>query len=105
MARNSHGFDKNTGFFPGSVGPLMKSPFAFKQYGQSGAWASELFPNIASHADDMAFIYSCFTGSNNHAPALFEMNTGMNRMGFPVHGIMGDVRVGVGESQTCLASS
>ena len=28
------GFDKNTGFFPGAVGPLMKSPFAFKQHGQ-----------------------------------------------------------------------
>ncbi len=80
------GFDKNTGFFPGNVGPLMKSPFAFKQHGQSGAWASELFPNLANHVDEMAFIYSCFTGSNNHAPALFEMNTGMNRMGFPCMG-------------------
>ncbi len=80
------GFDKNTGFFPGSVGPLMKSPFAFKQYGNSGAWASEIFPKLATHVDDMAFIYSCFTGSNNHAPALFEMNTGMSRMGFPCMG-------------------
>ena len=80
------GFDKNTGFFPGNVGPLMKSPFTFKQYGQSGAWASDIFPNISKHVDDMAFIYSCFTGSNNHAPALFEMNTGMNRMGFPCAG-------------------
>jgi len=35
------GFDKNTGFFPGNVGPLMKSPFAFKQHGQSGAWLFE----------------------------------------------------------------
>ncbi|HLX62102.1 MAG TPA: DUF1501 domain-containing protein [Planctomycetota bacterium] len=80
------GFDKNTGFFPGQVGPLMKSPFAFKQYGQSGAWASELFPTLAQHSDEMAFIYSCFTNSNNHAPALFEMNTGMSRMGFPCMG-------------------
>src|SRR5436189_5211866 len=80
------GFDKNTGFFPGNVGPLMKSPFAFKQYGQSGAWASELFPNLATHVDEMSFIYSCFTNSNNHAPALFEINTGFNRMGFPCMG-------------------
>src|SRR5436305_35531 len=71
------GFDKNTGFFTAQVGPVMKSPFAFKQYGQSGAWASELFPTLAQHADEMAFIYSCFTNSNNHAPALFEINTGM----------------------------
>ena len=38
------GFDKKTGFFPGSVGPLMKSPFAWQQSGQSGTWTSDLSP-------------------------------------------------------------
>ena len=38
------GFDKNTGFFTDQVGPLMKSPFAWKQHGQSGTWVSEIFP-------------------------------------------------------------
>ncbi len=80
------GFDKNTGFFTAAVGPLMKSPFKFARHGQSGAWASEIFPELATHVDEMAFIYSCFTGSNNHSPALFEMNTGMSRMGFPCAG-------------------
>ena len=80
------GFDKNTGFFPASVGPLMQSPFKFAQHGQSGAWVSEIFPQLSEHVDDMAFVYSCFTGSNNHSPALFEMNTGMSRMGFPAPG-------------------
>ncbi len=80
------GFDKNTGFFTGQVGPLMKSPFQFAQHGQSGAWISEIFPNIAGHVDDMAFIHSCFTETNNHSPALFEINTGMSRMGFPCVG-------------------
>jgi hypothetical protein len=80
------GFDKNTGFFTGSVGPLMKSPFQFAQHGQSGAWVSEIFPHLAKHVDDMAFIHSCFTESNNHSPALFMMNTGMARMGFPCVG-------------------
>ncbi|MBV9470365.1 MAG: DUF1501 domain-containing protein [Abitibacteriaceae bacterium] len=77
------GFDKNTGFFVDQVGPIMKSPFAFKQYGKSGTWASEIFPNMSRHVDDMAFIHSCYTETNNHSPALFEINTGMNRMGFP----------------------
>src|SRR5438876_7033988 len=45
------GFDKNTGFFTDQVGPLMKSPFAFGQHGECGAWASELFPNLAKHVD------------------------------------------------------
>src|SRR6185369_10374015 len=32
----------------GYPGPLMQSPFSFKQYGNSGAWVSEIFPNIAT---------------------------------------------------------
>ena len=80
------GFDTKTGFFPGSVGPLMKSPFAFRQCGQSGTWASEIFQSVAEHVDDMAFIHSCFTLTNNHSPALFQANTGISRMGFPCVG-------------------
>jgi hypothetical protein len=80
------GFDKNTGFFTDQVGPLMKSPFKFQQHGQSGAWVSEIFPEMAKHVDDMAFLYSCYTHTNNHSPALFEINTGMSRMGFPCVG-------------------
>jgi hypothetical protein len=80
------GFDKNTGFFTGNVGPLMKSPFKFEQHGQSGAWVSEIFPNLAKQVDKMAFLHSCWTDSNNHSPALFKINTGMSRMGFPCLG-------------------
>src|SRR5215207_2320402 len=80
------GFDPKTGFFPGEVGPLMGSPFAWSQQGQSGTWTSELFPHLAKHTDKMAFIHSCWTDSNNHSPALFMMNTGVTRMGYPCVG-------------------
>jgi hypothetical protein len=80
------GFDSKTGFFPDQVGGLLKSPFQFAQYGKSGTWASELFPNISRHVDDLAFIHSCHTETNNHSPALFQINTGMSRMGFPCMG-------------------
>jgi hypothetical protein len=80
------GFDKTTGFFVDQVGPLMKSPFKFQQHGQSGAWVSELFPQMARHVDKMAFLYSCWTDSNNHSPALFKINTGFARMGYPCVG-------------------
>jgi hypothetical protein len=80
------GFDKNTGFFTGQVGPVMKSPFKFAQQGERGMWISDLFPHLAKHVDDMAFIHSCHTESNNHSPALFMINTGMTRMGFPCVG-------------------
>src|SRR6202022_3795782 len=43
----------------GYPGPLMQSPFSFKQYGQSGAWVSEIFPNIATMVDELAFVHSC----------------------------------------------
>jgi hypothetical protein len=79
-------FDKQTGFFPDQVGALMKSPFAFKQYGQCGKWVSDLFPHMAQHVDKMAFIHSGYTKSNNHSPALYMMSTGMQRMGFPCVG-------------------
>jgi hypothetical protein len=77
------GFDKNTGFFANAVGGLMKSPFKFDRHGRSGTWVSELFPNMARHVDKMAFVHSCFTESNNHSPALFAINSGIPRMGFP----------------------
>jgi hypothetical protein len=80
------GFDKNTGFFAGAVGGLMKSPFEFRRHGASGAWVSSLFPHLARHVDSMAFFKGCWTDSNNHAPALLKINTGVTRMGFPCTG-------------------
>src|SRR5581483_8038962 len=53
---------------------------------QSGTWVPEIFPNIARHVDDIAFVHSCYTETNNHSPALFQINTGMSRMGFPCVG-------------------
>src|SRR2546422_595240 len=80
------GFDQNTGFFRDQVGPIMRSPFRFRQAGQCGKYVSEIFPNLARHVDKMAFIHSLWTDSNNHSPALLKINTGFTRMGFPCAG-------------------
>src|SRR5881398_2030302 len=64
------GFDQNTGFFRDQVGPIMRSPFRFRQHGQCGKYIADIFPNLARHVDKMAFIHSCWTDSNNHSPAL-----------------------------------
>jgi hypothetical protein len=96
------GFDPKTGFFPGSAGPLMKSPFEWARHGQSGTWASDLFPHLSRHVDKMAFIHSCWTGSNNHSPALFMMNTGITRMGSPCVGSW--VTYGLGSEAESLPS-
>jgi len=84
--------DKNNGkkisidVFNGNPGPLMKSPFSFKQYGKSGAWVCDKYTNVAKHVDDIAFVKSCFTESNDHVPALYQMNTGVARAGLPTAG-------------------
>ena len=76
------GADPQTGFFTTS-GKCLKSPFKWAQHGDSGAWTSEIFPNISKHVDDIAFVYSCYSKSNNHTPAMLELNSGMIRQGFP----------------------
>ena len=72
--------------FNGNPGPLMKSPFSFKQYGQSGAWVCEHYANVARHVDDFAFVKSFYSESNDHVPALYQINTGIPRPGFPAAG-------------------
>jgi hypothetical protein len=56
--------------------PVAPSMFKFKQHGQSGAWISELLPNIARHADKISFIKSVHTEAINHDPAVTYICTG-----------------------------
>ena len=67
----------------GYPGPLMRSPFGFKKYGQSGIDVSGLFPHVGSMVDDLAFIRSAEGRSNDHVVAHYEWNTGSVLMGFP----------------------
>src|SRR3954470_18098925 len=62
------GADPSTGFFSTS-GRCLRSPFRWAQHGASGTWASDIFPHLSRHVDDMAFIHSCYVAANNHAPA------------------------------------
>jgi hypothetical protein len=57
-------------------GPLMKSPFKFKKYGQSGIEVSELFPEVGSCIDDICVIRSMHTNIPNHEPGLLLMTCG-----------------------------
>lgn len=76
------GADPATGFFTTS-GRCLASPFRWRQYGQSGTWASDLFPHLTRHVDDMAFIHSSYVVANNHAPASMELMGGQARPGYP----------------------
>ncbi|PWT82562.1 MAG: DUF1501 domain-containing protein [Blastocatellia bacterium] len=70
----------------GFPGPLMPSPFSFKKYGESGIEVSELFPNIAKHVDEIAFLRSVYGRSNDHTQAHYEMQSGQIRSGYPAMG-------------------
>jgi hypothetical protein len=58
------------------TGNLLRSPWRFRQYGQSGAWVSELFPHVAQCVDDICFIYSMHGSNSRHGGALLELHTG-----------------------------
>lgn len=58
------------------VGTIWASPFEFQQRGQSGLEISELFPNVAKHADDLCVIRSMESEIANHSPGLLMMNCG-----------------------------
>jgi hypothetical protein len=95
-------FQETTGFFRNQVGGFMPSPFKFERHGECGKHVSSLFPCLAQHVDKMAFIHSAYTESNNHSPALFMMNSGLPRMGYPSVGSW--VTYGLGsESQSLPA--
>jgi hypothetical protein len=57
-------------------GPLMKSPFTFKKYGQAGIEVSELFPEVGKCIDDICVVRSMHTDIPNHEPGLLLMTCG-----------------------------
>ena len=57
-------------------GGFIPSPFTFAPHGESGVVMSELFPNLARHADDLCVIRSMHTDVPNHEPGLLLMHSG-----------------------------
>ena len=70
----------------GECGAVMRSPFKFKQHGQSGRWVSSVFPHQAKHVDELAFLMAMTTKTNVHGPGSYMMNTGFLLPGFPSMG-------------------
>ena len=65
-----------------AVGPK----WTFRPYGQCGKWVSDLFPRIATHVDDIAFIHSMTADSPIHGSAMLQMNSGKIQSGSPCLG-------------------
>ena len=66
--------------------PLAPSKYKFKQYGQSGAWVSELLPHTAKMVDDLCIMQGMHTEQINHDPAITYLQTGNQIPGRPCMG-------------------
>ncbi|QDU96741.1 DUF1501 domain-containing protein [Lignipirellula cremea] len=70
--------------FMGKTRPFaMKSPFKFGRHGEAGLDICELYPSLAKQADKLCVIRSMHCESNNHGPALFQMQSGSLLSGHP----------------------
>jgi hypothetical protein len=52
------------------------SAFKFSQHGKSGLWVSELFPELAKHADKLCILNGMYADTGNHAQSFRQMQTG-----------------------------
>jgi hypothetical protein len=67
-------------------GRIVEPRWAFKPYGKCGKWVSDLFPNLATCVDDIAFLHSMTADSPVHGSAMLQMNTGKIQSGSPCLG-------------------
>jgi hypothetical protein len=59
----------------GGVGALTATPRTWKQYGETGAWVSDLLPNIANHVDKISFLKGCKTEGSTHVISSLKLHT------------------------------
>ena len=69
--------------FQGAQGALTRSPWQFRQRGQSGKWTSDLLPHLGALADRLCFIHSMQGKTNTHGPGENFLSTGQTLDGFP----------------------
>ena len=55
---------------------VLRSPWQFRRYGQTGRWVSDLFPQIGQHVDDLCFVQAMHTNGIAHGPATLFLHTG-----------------------------
>jgi hypothetical protein len=68
------------------TGTLLRSPWKFQKYGQSGIEVSELFPNVAQCVDDLCFIHSLHGTNPAHGGAVLKLHTGSDNFVRPSMG-------------------
>lgn len=66
-----------------NVGTVLQSPWKFRQYGESGAWVSDLFPHLSRCVDDLCFVRSMVASFPEHTGANYFLHTGFGQQGRP----------------------
>ena len=69
-----------------STSNLLKSPWRFRQHGESGLWVSELFPKLAAHVDDLCMLHSVHGTNPAHGGAVMKLHTGSDNFVRPSMG-------------------
>ena len=81
------GMQRLTGMTAGQKNfPMVQSPFAFAQRGESGAWMSDLLPYTSQVVDELCFVRSMYTEAINHDPAITFLQSGSQQPGRPSMG-------------------
>jgi hypothetical protein len=87
MPESVRGSQQLTGMTAGQARfPIAPSHWAFKRYGKTGTWVSDLLPYTARMVDDLTIVKSTNTDAINHEPAIMLMNTGNMNPGKPCLG-------------------
>jgi hypothetical protein len=79
---------------------LLGSLWKFQQHGNSGLWVSDLFPEVAKHADDLCLVNGMQTDLPNHPQAFLQMHCGIFQ--FPRPSLGAWVLYGLGTENTNL---
>jgi hypothetical protein len=76
-------FGEHVEAFQNGLGPWMKSPFAFKPYGESGKMLSDIVAPLGDCIDELAFVHNMVGTTGVHSQATYLQATGFDRPGFP----------------------
>lgn len=84
LPESVHGGQRLTGMTSGQATlPIAGTLSEFKQYGESGAWMTNLMPHTSKIVDELCFIKSMYTEAINHDPAITFLQTGSQLPGRP----------------------
>ncbi len=69
-----------------NVGNVLRCPWKFRRYGESGIPVSDLFPEVGRCADELAVIRSMVSNFSEHTSANYFLHSGSGLQGRPSHG-------------------